>query len=289
MRSEAEIMELILSTAVADERVRAVILNGSRANPGIRPDKYSDFDVVYYVNDISSFINDHSWTNCFGEKLIQQLPDEMTFGIPAADIKTGCTFAYLMLFKDGSRIDLTLFPIEKLHPGYKPESLSVVWLDKDNLFPNIASASNADHLIRKPALKEFRDTCNEFWWVLTYAAKGLARGEITYVKEVTETIIRPMFMKIIEWHIGTETDFSVSFGKGGKYMSKYLPADIYGKILLTYSDAKPQNNQAAILIMAELFGSLASQSAAKLNYEYNIDEEISVMEYLKNVFNHSEL
>ena len=35
-----------------------------------------------------------------------------------------------------------------------------------------------------------------------------------------ETVVRPMFMKMIEWYIGTETNFSVSFGKAGKFMKK---------------------------------------------------------------------
>ena len=38
MRSEREMMNLILGTAQADERIRAVILNGSRANPNVKRD-----------------------------------------------------------------------------------------------------------------------------------------------------------------------------------------------------------------------------------------------------------
>lgn len=37
MRSEQEMLDLILDTARQDERIRAVILNGSRANPNAPP------------------------------------------------------------------------------------------------------------------------------------------------------------------------------------------------------------------------------------------------------------
>ena len=43
MRSEKEMYDLILGYANADENIRAVILNGSRANPNRKPDPFNDF------------------------------------------------------------------------------------------------------------------------------------------------------------------------------------------------------------------------------------------------------
>ena len=47
MRSEEEMMHLILQVAKDDERVRAVYLNGSRTNPNAPKDCFQDYDVVY--------------------------------------------------------------------------------------------------------------------------------------------------------------------------------------------------------------------------------------------------
>ena len=110
------------------------------------------------------------------------------------------------------------------------------------------------------------------------------RGEITYTREITEITIRPMFMRIVEWYIGTETNFSVSAGKGGKFMQKYLRPEIYSKLLLTYSDADIERNKNSLLVMTELFASLAKRTAGKMGYDYNIDEETNVMGYLERVF-----
>ncbi|HMT11287.1 MAG TPA: aminoglycoside 6-adenylyltransferase [Ignavibacteria bacterium] len=283
MRSDEEIKQLILKTAEADPRIRAMILNGSRANPNAPADKFRDFDIVYYVNDLKSFTSDHSWIDVFGERIILQMPDEMELYPGDAD-KYRAGFSYLMLFKDGSRIDLTLFPVSSVNKDYRPESLSIVWLDKDGLLTGIKLPSDKDHHITKPSAKLFADTCNEFWWVSTYSAKALARGEITYAREVTETIIRPMFMRIVNWYIGTETDFSVSTGKGGKYLQKYLPPGLYNKFLLTYPDADIERNKTSLLVMTKLFASLAKHTAGKLGYKYNIDEEANVMAYFESVF-----
>ena len=55
MRNEKEMYDLILGIAQNDERIRAVIMNGSRANPNAPADIFQDYDIVYIVTDIASF------------------------------------------------------------------------------------------------------------------------------------------------------------------------------------------------------------------------------------------
>ena len=130
MRNETEIKNLITDFAAKDDRIRAVLLNGSRANPNIQHDKLQDFDLVFIVSDHESFISDHNWTNLFGEKLIYQLPDEMTFGKENNHAEI-IGFHYLMLFKDGNRIDITLFPIKYVKTHFALDSLTILWLAND--------------------------------------------------------------------------------------------------------------------------------------------------------------
>jgi aminoglycoside 6-adenylyltransferase len=47
MRDENEIKNQIIQFALKDNRIRAVLLNGSRANPTIIPDKYQNFDLLF--------------------------------------------------------------------------------------------------------------------------------------------------------------------------------------------------------------------------------------------------
>ncbi len=78
MRSEQEMLDLIISTARDDERVRAVILNGSHVNPNAPKDFFQDYDVIYVVTEKESFLADPGWIRVFGELMILQLPDEMS-------------------------------------------------------------------------------------------------------------------------------------------------------------------------------------------------------------------
>ena len=103
-------------------------MNGSRVNPNAPRDFFQDYDVVYFVTDLASFTQDHSWIARFGEMMIMQLPDEMADPPPG----DGSGFAYLMQFADGNRIDLGLLPVDRLD-ALGEDSLSVLLLDKDGI------------------------------------------------------------------------------------------------------------------------------------------------------------
>ena len=282
MRSPEEIKKLIIDVARNDERIRAVLLNGSRANSKISPDQYQDFDIVYVVDGIESFISDKAWTNVFGDKLIWQLPDEMVVG--RKESEGSSQFSVLMIFTDANRIDLTLLSKTGFRTNYKADSLTIVWLDKDDMFSNIDLPNDSDYLVKQPTEKEFLDTCNEFWWVCTYVAKGLMRNEITYSKEMLETVVRPMFMNVVAWYIGVETDFSVSAGKSGRFIKRFLPAGLYDDILKTYSDHILENNWQSLFLMMDIFGKLSRYLSGKLKFKYVASEEENVVAYLDQLY-----
>ena len=77
MRTEKEMYDLIIGTAQADERIRAVYMNGSRTNPNVPRDIFQDYDVVYVVTDNKPFYEDKNWIDVFGERLYMQCPDEV--------------------------------------------------------------------------------------------------------------------------------------------------------------------------------------------------------------------
>ncbi|HYK47878.1 MAG TPA: aminoglycoside 6-adenylyltransferase [Parafilimonas sp.] len=279
MRSQDEVMELILRVASADDRIRAVFLGGSRANSNAPQDILQDFDVTYVVSQIDSFLRDHSWIDVFGERLIVQMPEEMTIGE-----KDKYSFHYLMLFKDGVRIDLTLLPLSAFETGYKHDSLTILLLDKDAFFEKLPPETRADYYIKRPTEKEFNDCCNEFWWVSTYVAKGLWRHELIYAKTMLDNVVRSMFLKMIEWYIGTQTDFKVSFGKSGRNVKQHVSPELYAKILSTYQDSDINNTWRSLFTMTSIFSELANEVAADQQFKYNVAEQENVTAYLKSIY-----
>jgi len=78
MRSEKEMMDLILGVAERDERVRGVYMNGSRTNSNSRKDIFQDYDIVYVVTETASFIEAEGWIDVFGRRLYMQMPEKWT-------------------------------------------------------------------------------------------------------------------------------------------------------------------------------------------------------------------
>jgi len=112
MRSEREMYELILRFAEEDENIRAVILNGSRANPEASLDRLRDYDIVYLVTDVAPY-KQGDISGAFGELLVMERTDESELyneHLPDCAV-------YLMQFADGNRIDLTVAKREDYH-GY---------------------------------------------------------------------------------------------------------------------------------------------------------------------------
>jgi aminoglycoside 6-adenylyltransferase len=278
MRSEQEMLELIVGTAKNDERIRAVIMNGSRANPNAPRDPFQDFDIVYIVTEVTPFKYNYDWIKRFGELMIMQMPEDIQDPPPSND----GSFVYLMQFTDGNRIDLGIYPLANLQELGK-DSLSVLLLDKDGIIEPFAPASEKDYLPKPPTAKAFSDCCNEFWWVCPYVAKSLWREEILYAKHMLDKWVRDELMKMITWHIGVKTQFSCNPGKIGKYFKQYLEPKLWEMLQKTYSDASYESTWGALYTTCNLFRIIAVHIAENFGFDYPYYDDERVSAHLKHV------
>ena len=281
MRTEKEMFDLILDVASNDDRIRAVYMNGSRANPNVPKDIFQDYDIVYVVEETATFLEDKNWIDVFGELIIKQEPcklDKM-LGI---DIDFSVSYNYLMQFTDGNRIDLTILTKEAMLKSYLDDKLTIPLLDKDNCLPQIPKPSDEDYWVKKPTYEEFYCCCNEFWWVAPYTSKGLWRREIIFAMEMMNGYSRKELRKMLSWYAGIRTDFSLSVGKKEKYLDKYLPSDMWDKFLKTYNMGDYDSTWEALITMCELFNEVANFVSESLGYEYNCDEADKSFEFIKH-------
>lgn len=265
MRTEQEMMELILSTAREDDRVRAVFLGGSRANPNAPRDCFQDYDVVYLVDETASFRENHQWFRRFGEELIFQFRDDSVL-FPSSGDRTG--YGCLMQFADGNRIDLTVRPFSELSRFLEEDKLELLLLDKTGIVGNLPSPTDEDYRVQKPSAAQYMDCCNEFYWVSNYAAKGLWRQELPYAHEMLDHYIRDMLMQMLSWYVGVQTDFSVSVGKCGKYLKNRLSAQEYSRLKKTYASGEYEDIWNALEEMQSLFRDCALAVGQSLGYSF---------------------
>jgi len=271
-------LDLVIRVAKEDNRVKAVCMNGSRTNPNVPKDPFRDYDIVYLVENLPSFLENSSWVDVFGERIIMQTPEDSSLFPPTL----GGRFTYLMLFTDGNRIDLMLVPVEEKDSYCKEDRLLAVLLDKDNILPLLSEVSDQDYWVRKPTLDNYRDCINEFWWVSTYVVKGLWRRELLYAIDHMNSI-RSMLLKMLQWKVGTETNFTLSVGKNNKYLNKYVDEDIWKQLLNTYPTGDYQEAWGALFTMIKLFDQVGLEVGNKLGFPYPLEEANKVKEYLRHV------
>lgn len=285
MRSDTEMMNLILEKAKTDDRILAVYLKGSRTNPNAPADIYRDFDIVYVVKETESFLADPSWVQCFGKVVLKQEQDSDygygdRFGLRSHYEES---YSWLLLFADGNRIDVGIETLPTLEKGKNRNKLYLPLLDKVNCLPQMPPPTDEDFHVKRPSARQFQGCCNEFYWCLCDVGKGIVRDELPFAMTTYNTLVREMLELLLSWYVGFQTDFSVSTGKLNKYLKRYLPDEIYREYLRTYTDSDYSHFWCAIDDACSLFHEIGVWTAEQLGVEYPQEEEEAARAYLQKL------
>ena len=275
MRTEKEMLNLILNIAKQDKNIKAVCMNGSRVNVKIQPDIHQDFDIVYIVENLEDIIADLEWINQFGNRIITQFPEAQDLYPSELEER----YPILMLFDDYNRIDLTLLSKNKLSEYLAEDKLIKVLLDKDNLLPKNNSVSEASYWISKPYQKLFDECINEYYWVSTYVMKGIWRNELLYLIDHLN-ICRRMLLLMLAWDKGYKFDFQVNFGKSFKYLPNYLGSNKNSELTSTYPHLNTNEIKEALYKMTEIFEYAAVMVSKKCKLNYDTENYAEVKKYI---------
>ncbi|ERJ11975.1 aminoglycoside 6-adenylyltransferase [Haloplasma contractile] len=274
MRSEEEVFEQILDFAKEDDRIRAVMLNGSRLNPNAPDDIMQDYDIVYFIKDLDpSYKNNQDWINTFGDLVMMQ----------QNDFENG--YIFLMQFKDNVRIDLSFSDVSTIKEAAKEDSLTKILLDKDEVFEKgeLDKPNESIHCVSKPTEQEFNEVLNEFWWIQVNIAKGIWRDELSYAKYMYDVILIGCIRKIISWKIGSENDWNVNTGKLGKWFKNYMSNSLYKKYLEIYPGNDYYEMWASLLLAGKFVRTLAIELAEDLGFTYPEEDDENTTTYVKKV------
>ena len=264
MRAETEMLDLILQTAKTLQ-VKAVAMSGSRTTPKTPKDEFQDYDVVYVVDDLDNLTSDLSWLEQFGKRLIEQ------------HVLLDQRHLYLMLFEDGNRIDLTLCPKEHIQEWVDSEADYTVLKDEKGLFEFYSPSPQRFWMSPASAL-DFKNSCNEFWWVSAYVVKGICRNQIIYAIDHLYGICQQEFLKILAWQVASDRG-KVDIGKNYKYLFNYLPAEQKKEFsdLLDFSSIDKITQ--SLLATMELFHQEDQSLAKKMGYDYDKEVAEKMIQY----------
>jgi aminoglycoside 6-adenylyltransferase len=277
MRTPEDMMKLVLDFAKSDKRVRIVGMEGSRANVNIPKDEFQDFDITYFVNDISEFTESDEWLSYFGNIIMMQKPEDME--LFPAELEG---YGYLMLFDDYNKMDLKL--LEKGHVSYylKQDRLRTILLDKYGDIKQEVVATDEEYWIRKPSARRYDDCCNEFWHATLYIVKGLCRKEILFAIDILH-LMRKELLRMISWKVGLEYGFHFSVGKNYKFINKYISKELWEELLSTYCQGSYEMMWEALSKCHAIFRKVAEECANSFGYEYPIYDK-NVSKYVMEMF-----
>ena len=280
MLSEQAMYDRILGYANSREDIRAVVLNGSRANPQRKPDPFNDFDIVYLVQDVALYkelpLNTVYGEALFGDMLVYERTDESSF-FNCHHPEFVC---YLMQFADGNRIDLTIADIKNYEQYCFGDGLAAVLLDKDNILPPLPPQNESAYYIAPPTQQHFFECRTEFWWVAPYVTKGLWRGQLLYAWEHVTTI-RKMLMQMLKWYAGALHGFELSFGKKGDRLAEFLPADLWQEFLGTFPLCEEKDIIRALFACCTLFTKVSALVAKHFGLDINDEYDRHVTAFLQ--------
>ena len=267
MRTDTEMMTLILQIADTLKKVEAIALSGSRTNPQSVKDEFQDYDVVYIVDDLEDLISDLSWLDQFGNLLISQ------------HNVVEHRHLYLMLFEDGNRIDLTLCPKEYIQEWVDSEANFEVIKDDKGLFESYLPSPKR-YWSCPPTEEEFAASCNEFWWVSAYVVKAIRRNQLIYATDHLYGICQQEILKVLAWHVTSDRG-AVDIGKNYKYLFHYLPAEkekVFSALLDLSSIEKVGQSLFATM---KLFDGEAQELAQKMGFTYDKEVAEKMISYAK--------
>ncbi len=264
MRTETEMLDVILKTAETLQ-VAAVAMSGSRTNQNAPKDEFQDYDVVYVVDDLDNLTKDLSWLEQFGKRIIEQ------------EVGLGQRRLYLMLFEDGNRIDLTLCPKEHMKEWVDSESKFIVLEDEKGLFEPY-SPSLKRFWIHPATETDFKNSCNEFWWVSAYVVKGICRKQVVYSTDHLYGICQQELLKILAWQVASDRGV-VDIGKNYKYLFNYLPIEKEKEFSALLDFSSLDKITQSLFATMQLFHQEAQSLAQKMGFKYGKEVAEKMIQY----------
>ncbi len=250
-----------LAIAKTDERIRAVVLNGSRVNPAVMPDAFQDIDLAMYVRDFPTYPCDFARFTAYGEVLITQTKAEQVFD--PDDFEGDIA---LIQFASGERLDISFWPIETLETSVINDSLSKILIDKDHRIDTQAEPSEVSYHVKKPTEAMFQSCVKQFYFLTLYVAKGVYRHQWAYAIDHLR-LMRHGLEAQIDWSLIAKQSLST-----GKHHAKYpvlLDSGDYAAYLKTFPTASKASVTLALNQLLELFAAYAMRVAKQQHYAYN--------------------
>lgn len=286
MLTETARIDQIIAWATAQPAIRAALLTSTRAVPNAPVDQLSDYDVILVVDAVEPWVATRGWLADFGAVLVvywDQVHTDPAFGINVCGNVTQ--------YADGLKIDFTLWPVTLLQTIVNTAALPAeldagyrVLLDKDGLTAQLPPPTYRAYLPKPPTAAEYQSWINDFLTDAPYVAKCLWRDELFPAKWCLDYDMKHVYLlKVLEWRVGVEHNWSVGVGSLGKGLKKRLPQALWPAVEACFAGADLGDNWAALDNTMMLFRQVAVEVGDALGYIYPHELHDRVAAYVAQI------
>jgi len=174
MRNEDSILLKLIFYAENDPRVRAMVLFGSRAREEKKADRFSDYDLIFFVSDVDYFVHSDEWLRGIAEP-----------GISFFENTAVQDYERRVFFDDAMDMDFLFYNVKDVE-RITADPIIRAWYAKGHRilvdkihYEKIVEASRPAPMMKKAVTEEeLRNSVNNFWFHTIWATKKLQRGEI---------------------------------------------------------------------------------------------------------------
>jgi aminoglycoside 6-adenylyltransferase len=267
--------------------VRAAIVLGSRARTEFPADEWADLDIVIVTSNPERYVSSADWLQGIGKPLL-------TFIEPTSG---GDEMERRVLFEGMLDVDFAVFPLAKaqavVQGGIDSAQASnafgrgfCVIVDKDGIGSKlqVLASSIKNVAASPPTLGEFLQVVNDFLYHAVFTAKHLKRGELWWAKMSSDCYMQQLLLRMIEWHSHVRHGWSYDTWFRGRFLEKWAEPEVLEKMRNVFSHYDEADVQRGLLAAMALFRTIAVEVAEKLTFDYPLDADQQVTEWIKARF-----
>lgn len=254
--------------------IRLAARVGNRVNPG------------GFVSELTPFI---WWLGCDEsiscEKFLTKSDWEHVFGLKARQnsIYEIDPLSLRLFFENHMRVDLIIESADLLEKRIRKESLSKVFIDRDDRFPEVPVVTDLSQRIILPDQDTLKLWPRQFFRYITDMSIYLERKKV-FPAQNSLNQAREVLLKMLKAALIRKEGYSLNLGENGENMDIYLSKELYQMLLRTYATSDMDNLWDALFQACRLFrraGLIMDQDTA---FEYPRKMDVELMKGFRTMW-----
>ncbi|CAN5738722.1 hypothetical protein BH20ACT14_BH20ACT14_17860 [soil metagenome] len=260
----------LMTAAVADwararEEVRALLVVGLQARADTPADRWSDLDLIFFIEDPKPYLEDASWVEEFGVPVVTFL-----------EATLDGHWERRVLYETGEDVDFVLFPAsiserletskgaaELLARGYR------LLIDRAGIAETL-ERSAAMPRPSGPTQHDFNELASDFWYHALWTAKKLRRGEVFTALDCLDGYMKARVVTLLGWH-ARSVDPSVDTWHAGRFVERWADPGALAALEKAFAHYDVRDVARALWETIDLWQGLEEETASRLGFVLTLD------------------